>query len=385
MKFVILSDAHLFPILRAKVPQMRGDSFEAAREVIETANSIGAPLLIPGDIFDFGERGGIADCMRFLADTVKTPAYYIVGNHDASGRTGLRENENWLQSVPGFTSVHNCFTTLEGDITLGGLDYQRGRETWLEAVKSYTDKPDIFLCHQPFQEMLKFEGAWSAKGDDLADKARLVICGDVHTTAEWKVGNTVFLSPGSPVRTSIDDTEDKTFPIVTFEGDNIEIEHVEINNRRDFFRRTVVTDKDRQEFLGWLREYECQRTVPDCLKQCFVQLKYVPEGSFWADVKEAAEGRAYVEATPMRLHTAVAVGVEEEAGEGESEEETIARITRRYADPDTQKDLYELLVQIQLNARTNQDAVNFINDAVDRILDGNLPEPVMQPAEAASD
>lgn len=382
MKFVVAPDLHLWPILKLKYPQMMGDSFHAATQIFEYAYNHGLPLVLPGDVMDYGERGGVSACLKFLAPRLYARSdsglltLFICGSHDNPRHTGFVANPPWLDVVQGSDKravVHLDNTTWTADgLRFYGFD-AKNRADLPDAIAGIPDDVDVLVLHQGLKELLGYEAgevkAYDCCCDDLVGKARLVICGHVHVSRTWERDETTFLSPGSGVPKSISETAKKCYHVVEMSDKQHgppKIESIEIAQARDFLILDALDAAGRKEVLQLVSEYQLDAEKPEELRMGFLRLRYTPDGDFHEKLLAAASGKLHLELVPMAevpmsLNTAKFADVEEG-------QDDIERITAQHVNPDDEPALYSLAVEIQKDPRRRPDEI--LARAVKGILDG---------------
>jgi predicted phosphodiesterase len=99
-------------------------------------------------------------------------------------------------------------------LRIGGLDYQRGRERFLEAWQQVPSDLDVLVLHQAYQPLLPFEGVWEVGDEDIiAKNPKVVLIGHVHTPKIFKLPNgTQVVSPGATVLHTFDAPYVRTVP-----------------------------------------------------------------------------------------------------------------------------------------------------------------------------
>ena len=393
MKIAISSDWHLYPCIRTKIPEMRGDSFAALQEVFQYVTDNNLSLLCPGDIFDYGDKGGVstslAQLSSMLSEYMEKAEHvifgFIQGNHEEPSRTGVTPNQPWVSSLcHAMEGVHHVGGTVihHAGIRIGGLDYCRGRAAFLDALAAFReslDEPlDIFLCHQPLKQLLKFEGAWSASQEDFEGIARVVAIGDVHIPKDWDVtwddgSTTKFISPGSTVVTNMAETRDKKFPVL--DTDTMEVEWVKLRQQREFWDQTAVTTQDQDGLVEAVKTYTPPEYLVEELRRPYIKLRYRPNGDFHQRLFEVAKGRAFIEDTPLPKPSVTGgVAIQKDLSEEHTDEtQKAVEIAERHIDKHLHPLAFDIAVAIQLEAGSPE---GIVDDAVMDILSGKDHKPV---------
>lgn len=365
-KFVTLGDAHLWPVMWQRLPEARGDSFVAARQVFEYAIEHELPVICSGDILNYGQKGGVADCLAFLRDLLpKLKQFlFIVGNHDLSGHTHGVLNCPWLDAFENMPNVQHLSTTpIEyAGQKIVGIDYCQGRDALLEKLQAAKKaEPDILILHQGLKEILSYENAWSVQAAELADIARISIVG--HTHVEWAKNvrdDRWVISPGSTIPWHFDEEHDKTFPVIGIGDDRaIDVEIVPIEKRRQIFTAVCTTPEEKEKALQIVRSYEKQEDLPSEITRPILRLRYTADPSFYEKIVEESRNKFHLDLTVERLRKDKP---KEEPDEDQKEDiDEVAAATEKHTDPGLVRDA---ALQIQY---ANDPAV--IDTYVSRILD----------------
>jgi DNA repair exonuclease SbcCD nuclease subunit len=307
---------------------MIGDASEAAVEINKYAISRNAELLVAGDIFDHGERGGVSTGIQFVGEHLfkgVSKSHYIVGNHDFSGYTAGHANAPWLGALrmPGLRHARPSVQTpnqLRLDpIQVDGIDYVRGRESFEAAVVEYrahkVPNVHVLMLHQAVKELLSFEGAYQCTSEELDGLASLIVIGDVHTSQVWHGKQSVFLSPGSPVRCNLGecrwvygdsicigraDVDTVGFYEVTLEVDGTQVtvhepKRVTLKNQRQFYNLVCLSPEGQKEAIQWAQSYQADASLPVDLQKPYVRIQYRSGERIAKDLKEMLGDRAIVE------------------------------------------------------------------------------------------
>jgi DNA repair exonuclease SbcCD nuclease subunit len=375
MKIVAIGDAHLWPVIRPKLPHMQGDAFAAYKDALEVAKSAGADQVIQvGDMFDYGEKGGVSCCLDFLAKLDYPEVHVIEGNHDLPGYSGLNKNPPWVSALAGkMTRLSSEPAKGFGELSVVGIDYCRGREEFLDRLqemkKIHPDGVDILVLHQGHVKLLGFEGCWEVQDEDISGWANLVLIGHVHTSVSWKDdAGTTWVSPGSIYRWRANEAAHKRVAVIEFTDDGVKVDWVQLEQQREMWYEVAETDEERQSLLQRMRDHVPNtRLVPE-LQAPYLSLQYLPEVEFVRELTELSRDRFFVESTPIRVGTVrVSTGTEEQVDvESETLEQQVARVTAKHVNRELDPELFDLAVQIQLDVATDPSAL--IDEAVERIL-----------------
>lgn len=368
-KFVVLGDVHLWPVLWQNLPEARNDAFIAAQQVFEYAVEHELPVVASGDIFNYGQKGGVASCMRFLQAWVpKLSAFcYIVGNHDITGYTSGVPNAQWMDTLNSYGSrpLRDCKYTAPDGVSLYGIDYCYGRAEFMEHLDAARNaKPDVLVIHQGLKEILGFDGAWEVECADLENIAGIVICGHTHVLCERTAGNTRVLSPGSTVPWRLDEELDKQFPVITVSeapGAVPNVEWVPVAKRRPIEKAVIDTEKQKQKVLQIVAETKLDESLPEDIRKPIWRLRFQADDRFYSDLVRAAEGKIILDLMIDRVPKTL-TGVET-VDDKEEQVDDIAVATTKHTSPGRVRD-----AAIEIQRTRNVDGV--IEKNLMEILEG---------------
>lgn len=310
MRFVVLGDAHLWPVLWQRLPEARGDAFVAASQVFQYAVQHNLPVVASGDIFNFGQKGGVASCLAFLRDWIpQVPEFhFIVGNHDLTGYTSGTVNEMWMKAFEGLADVKHMtefpYDLGNGEASIGGIDYCHGRDEFLAQLETAKEaKLSVLVIHQGLKEILGYEGAWEVERSDLDGAASLVICGHTHVT--WEKLNsegTSVISPGSTIPWQFDEEYEKKFPVVEMQDGTFNaVEWVDIEHRRPIIDKTANNEEERKKVLEFVESYEQVPELPETIRKPILRLRYISDEKFHEKLQELAEDKMILDLTVDRV------------------------------------------------------------------------------------
>jgi DNA repair exonuclease SbcCD nuclease subunit len=300
MKFTVLGDAHLWPALWQRMPDAREDTFCAAREVFKAATD--GLLVSSGDIFNYGEKGGVSAVLRFLAQDEMAlrrvkKMLYITGNHDRPGFTSGEANPAWLDGLSDAQAqkvehlLPDRFVEHEG-ATFAGIDHTDSRERLLEKLELVrkTGRPNVLVLHQGLSELLGFGGACELGLGDLDGIADLVIIGHVHVRQDFVTAKgTVVLSPGSTVPWQLDEELEKQFPVVELKpGVGVQLEWKPIETRREIVVMKAMCQKDYEEVLPKIAQLKADDSR-GILRRPILRIEYVAESVFHGQLARLVE------------------------------------------------------------------------------------------------
>jgi DNA repair exonuclease SbcCD nuclease subunit len=300
MKFTVMGDAHLWPALWQRMPDAREDTFCAARDVFKAATD--GVMVSSGDLFNFGEKGGVSAVLRFLAqDADALPRVkkflFVTGNHDRPGFTSGEANPAWLDGLADpFVGklVHlmpDRFIEHEG-VTFAGIDHQASRELVLDqlALVRKAGKPNVLVMHQGLCELLNIGGACEIGLEDLDGIADLVIIGHVHVCREFETGKgTKVLSPGSLVPWQMDEDMDKKFPVVELKPlVGVNVEWHDITTKRDIQVMKVMSQLERDEALPRIAQLKADDSRGS-LRRPILRIEYMADPMFHGQLMRLVE------------------------------------------------------------------------------------------------
>jgi len=375
MKFVVAPDLHIWPIVRLRYPAMTGDSFCAADDVFSYAGAHERLLILPGDMMDYGERGGVSACLQYIIPRLRhryvekgLKTFYICGSHDSPKFTGFKANPPWLEAleVQHSTHMHKQVLTY-GDKTFYGID-GCSRLDFQKEIAEIPDNIDVLVIHQGLQELLGFEAgetkAYDTCCDELVGKAKLVIAGHVHVSKHWEYGGTTFLSPGSGVMKKMSEAPQKYFYDVTLDEKGVHINELPILNKRPFFDMEAMDAAGREEVLKTVTEFILDEKLPEELRMGFLRLRYSPVDGFYNELTEAVDGKFHTELVPISSQCYDNIKLTAEKDRDIDDE--IARITSRFINPTEEAGLYDLAVEIQKDSFQRPDVI--IDRTIEAIL-----------------
>lgn len=186
----VAADLHLSPTIWNNLPSLRGDSYAALDQIVDTCVTAPAPsaLLLCGDIFDKPKPDSESvERFRAAMDRLRdagVKVYAIQGQHekaDPPWATALGAAHYVGNGVPFNLDVANGTGTCDKPSVIG-LDYtssadlkQKLKET-LKQVK----KLDILMLHQMAKQAIDIDGAWNFDIEWVKKGVKLVLMGDYH-------------------------------------------------------------------------------------------------------------------------------------------------------------------------------------------------------------
>ena len=235
-KFLFLADFHVKARTWTNNTQVRGDAYEAMKQIGDKAEEHQLDtLVIGGDFFDSNRPtpDDLVQTVDFLSRFKQV--YYIRGNHDSC-------DPSYLESISRILGIDNFVQQLNGQMVhlsgnnyLSGISWMPSREEYRKAVKDTIEwfrdnhKGDrlYLVLHTSFRHLLSFEGAYAFDAEevgrwcdwnDTSDITLLV--GDVHVRNSQCFGSgMLFHSPGSVYPLQFNDADtDKGCTVVDTKG-----------------------------------------------------------------------------------------------------------------------------------------------------------------------
>lgn len=305
--FTILADAHLWPTLRSKQPDMLYDTFYAAEEVINYAVKNNTHLIIAGDLFHTIEKSEVAQCVRFLSKSLRElihngkNVFYIYGNHDEPKQLSFKP-PHWLDvSLYDYSAQVMPLDCPQspydvGGVTLQGVNYHRTPKRILEALEQINSRVDLLVIHQGIKEFIPFKYSYELEKDILRNRAQVIVCGHVHKASVIEEPGLVLISPGSPAITSRSDDPEKTFPVLHFDKRNfLGYDLIKLQNLRTFKSFVCSEQQDYEDVLAYLcKDPPKHPAIPE-LSKPFVYVKYISQHNFYERLIAAAKDKYFLE------------------------------------------------------------------------------------------
>jgi len=297
MKFTVLGDAHLWPALWQRMPDAREDTFCAARDVFTAAS--GGLVVSSGDLFNFGEKGGVSSVLQFLSQdpfALKQVRrfMYVTGNHDRPGFTSGQANPPWLAAIEHENMVHlrpDVFVE-DGGTTFAGIDHLSSREQVLDqlTIVRKMGRPNVLVMHQGLCELLGFGGACEIGLEDLDGIADLVIIGHVHVCREFETAKgTKVLSPGSLVPWQMDEELQKQFPVVEVKPlVGVNVGWQPIKTAREIVSIKAMSQQEREEALPRIAQLKADDSR-GILRRPILRIEYVADPMFHSQLTRLVE------------------------------------------------------------------------------------------------
>jgi len=204
------ADNHLGASLRRADPQFNpigDDAFRATCQCIaqtfQASGQTRGAVIFAGDLaenpsVDGGSLAALHQGLEVLRDA-GLQLFYIQGNHD-------RQRLQKAPLLQSFGGIHLTADPVQFDgLALCGFDSMPGEQ--LKERLPSLPPCDLLVLHQPFEHLLRFEGAHDICMADLPSHARLVVSGDVHITdITTRDDGGLLLSPGPTHPRNISET-----------------------------------------------------------------------------------------------------------------------------------------------------------------------------------
>ena len=235
-KFLFLADFHVKARTWTNNTQVRGDAYEAMKQIGDLAEKKGLDtLVIGGDFFDSNRPtpDDLVQTVDFLSRFKQV--YYIRGNHDPCDPSYLESVSRILGAKNFVTQLVAQFIQLGNNSYLTGISWMPSKEEYKRAVwatldyfkNEYPGKTLYLVLHTSFQHLLAFEGAYTFDTSEVAkwckDMDVVLLVGDVHVRDTRRVavfpppadnkgvlpnlGELTFHSPGSVYPLQFNETD----------------------------------------------------------------------------------------------------------------------------------------------------------------------------------
>jgi DNA repair exonuclease SbcCD nuclease subunit len=236
MKIAILSDLHLG---YAWGTERQEDSFRQAREALQKASSSDL-ILIAGDIFDsrIPKQEVLSKAMHLFSKlkfkesevnlieiknrkklpnirNIEIPIVGIYGTHERRGRN-MTNPVHLLEEAGFLVQLHKQVAVFDLDgekVAIHGIsgvpEILAKKVIFEEAnLKPEKDALNILILHQSFKEFMYYDELHPALSmNDLPSGFDLIVNGHIHWSNKKKIGESIFLIPGSTITTQIRKTE----------------------------------------------------------------------------------------------------------------------------------------------------------------------------------
>jgi len=208
------ADLHLQPGAWASHPHVKGDSYEALRQIVTFCVTRECPLILGGDIFDKRRPDphsvGVFISQMHRMQNNGVPVMFIQGDHDYAPDTAwpdVAQNHvyhlhgTWLAEWPKLGKVY-------------GLDWTP-KDRLAEAIAAIPPDCDVLVTHQSWDEL---QGIGNVEGQirSLPGNVKTLLTGDYHEHKQLRIradaGQEIHvLSAGSTCMQAIDENPAKHF------------------------------------------------------------------------------------------------------------------------------------------------------------------------------
>lgn len=268
-------------------------------------------VLAAGDLYDITDPDAFevarVNYLMSQLEAAVIPIWFIQGQHERRAR------HPWLGTGPWPEHAHEQLITI-GPITLYGLDWTPPDQL-PGALAKIPAGTDILMCHQVWEDHMGVSEHIGNEGrfNDVPN-VRFILTGDYHMGADDtehqlleftnNVGTGLAITPGPLAMQSIDETEKKSFVVLTFEGKELtNVESVPLKTRA-VFRYQLATENDLTNFLDQeVRKIEAARqdtTVPEHIRIPLAHIAFnrdLPD--VYARLQKAMDGVAHFFPKPV--------------------------------------------------------------------------------------
>lgn len=219
--FIHTADTHL-GYRQYQRPEREQDYLDVFIEVIDAAIERNCDGVIhAGDFFHDSRpstdtlRATLAQLRRLRNHDI--PFLGVVGNHEGT------QNHQWIDLFSELDLAHHLSKSprIIGDTAVYGLDHvPESQQGALEySFDSHSVEHAILVAHGLFTPVSPY-GNWDISTilDQSPVKFDAVLLGDDHDRRSMKIEDTIVTYAGSPERTATDQTQDRSFNLVTTDG-----------------------------------------------------------------------------------------------------------------------------------------------------------------------
>jgi DNA repair exonuclease SbcCD nuclease subunit len=271
---VFTADLHLSPTIWADLPDVRGDSYRAFRQICDYCVQHGAEaLVLGGDVFNRSTPDSMSvaffrSCIFNVRES-GTRILGIQGQHD-------RSDPPWFSVVDGVKWLHDVTSTIPIDgksCRISGLDNADAASVQKYLQELAVDPPDIVVMHQALRQVFPIEDAWDLD-EEWIPKGPLVLLGDLHFEAQTE---RCYYSGSTHIR-SVSENPQKSFITVHHENGVFDVKRHPLKSR-EVLMATVGDDDGLKSVLNLvetIQPAELQpllivRVAPD-VKDAYAQL-----------------------------------------------------------------------------------------------------------------
>ncbi|TDA26384.1 MAG: DNA repair exonuclease [Archaeoglobi archaeon] len=246
MRIAHISDTHL-GYRQFQLDERENDLYEAFEQAVDRAIEERADVFIhSGDLFDSPTPPIKAlyvfkNLIRRVNDKMKF--YCVLGDHDRPKRKGMPPHKLFDIRVLGVNELE--WEEVNG-VLIAGISNMRGKlaEILRQEMAKFDSiaekyRNSILVAHQAIDKYLSFEGSYELKEDDLPRNASYLAFGHIHSRQIARFGKGFLAYAGATEILRRDEIpswhkEGKGFLIVDFDGDEPEVEKVNLDIRPQF-------------------------------------------------------------------------------------------------------------------------------------------------------
>jgi len=225
----------------------RKDFFKAFEQVISDAVEMRVDAVVhAGDLFD-SRNPTLEDLLETInilsrLKAAGIPFFGIVGNHES------KQNTQWLDLFEemGLAARLGNKPRIIENIAMYGIDsvprskissydysdFEVPDPAFFSRPEYFGNYKNILVMHQIVQPFPYAEWDCSVVLENLPFKVDAILLGDYHKFEKFPVGEAWATYPGSTERNSVSEADARTYNIVTFSADRVEISRRPISTRR---------------------------------------------------------------------------------------------------------------------------------------------------------
>jgi DNA repair exonuclease SbcCD nuclease subunit len=225
----------------------RKDFFAAFEQVINDALEMQVDAVVhAGDLFD-SRNPTLEDLLETInilsrLKTAGIPFFGIVGNHES------KQNTQWLDLFEemGLAARLGNKPRIIENIAVYGIDsvprskissydysnFEVPDPALFSRPEDFENYKNILVMHQIVQPFPYAEWDCAVVLENLPFKVDAILLGDYHKYEKFPVGEAWATYPGSTERNSVSEADARTYNIVTFSADRVEISRRPISTRR---------------------------------------------------------------------------------------------------------------------------------------------------------
>lgn len=234
--FAVAGDNHLRKGMWQKKPGLSGDSYESFNQLIKYCTDNGLNLCLAGDLFDT-DQPEPDDVHVFLSGMArmkrnKLEVFYIQGQHEF-------KTLPWAKAVsPYVRYVHRAIFEPVDGFKMYGIDQCRAEELQ-EELANVPDEVSGLLMHQWEKSSFPIPDAWNFDLDWLPKHIRFVALGDYHKKIDLSWDGGIGFYTGSQHMTEVSEDPQKSFCVVTVDGESVTYERIPLKTRPVFVEEVL--------------------------------------------------------------------------------------------------------------------------------------------------